>query len=227
MPSNDIEVLDANIIVLPAAPLTQLSQAPALFQSDELKSLMKTVTGAQVLQLDAASGNVAPMLSFESMRDQRIANIGANRIEVHDRSGSRDFNAESLVRIIQYLVRELEVTVGTLGANFDVTFPVPDGQNAARAIANALFSERKDYMLGAMQSLGGAGRLFLEQPDGVRYTIAIEPRFNSLETTDLFITSNANLATKEMPSGERLLQLVRDNCGVVEHVAHTLFSVSW
>jgi len=227
MSSNDIEVLDASVVVVPAAPLTQLAHVSALFQTDELKSLMRTVTAAQSLQLDAASGNVAPALSFESMRDQRVAHVGSNRIAVHDRTGDQDFDVEALAHILEYLVRELGVTVSAVGANFDVTFPVPGGKNAAQTIANALFKDRKSYLAEGMETLGGATRLFLSQSDGARYTVAIEPRFNSLEATDLYITSNANLAIEVMPTSERLVQLVRDNCGVVERVARSLFSVSW
>lgn len=227
MAGNEIEVLDANIVVLPAAPLTQLAKVPALFESDELKSLLKTVTGSQGLQIDAASGSTALMLAFESMRSQRIVNVGINRIEVHDRSGNREFDAEALAQIIDYLVRQLEVNITTVGANFNVTFPIPSGQNAARTIATVLFTERKDYVLDNMERVGGAGRLFLERSDGVQYSIVIEPRLQSLDTTSLFLASNANLVAKEMPSMETLVHLVRDNCRVVEHVARTLFSVSW
>src|SRR5258706_8242390 len=146
MSSDDIEVLDASVVVLPTAPLTQLAHVSALFQTDELKSLMRTVAAAQSLQLDPASGNVAPVLSFESMRDQRVAHVGSNRIAVHDRSGNRDFDVEALVRILEYLAREMEATVSAVGANYDVTFPVPGGKNAAQTIANALFKDRKSYL---------------------------------------------------------------------------------
>lgn len=227
MSTTDVEVLGTNIVVLTAAPLTDLAKAPALFESDELKPLLRGVTATQVLQIDASSGATAPMLAFESMRSQKIVNIGTNRIDVNDRSGDWDFDAEVLAHILEYVVRQLEASVRAVGVNLDLTFPAPDDQNSAQAIAKALFAKRKDYVLDDMESLGGTGRLILQQVGGVRYTVTIEPRFNSLETTELFMTSNANIATEEVPSVEGLAKLARENRRVLAHVAHALFSVSW
>lgn len=226
MSSSTIEVLDANVVVLLGTPLTQINAAP-LFQADELKPYMKGVSISQGLQLDTASGVLGPMFAFESMQSQRTVNIAPNRIEAHDRSGKAEFDADSLAKILSFVMREMGTVVTAAGANFEVTFTLSQEQTAAEAIASKLFRPGADYVPGEAQPAGGTGRIFLKGAGNVRYTIAIEPRLNNPDTSEIWMTSNANVITEELPSVERLAQLIRDNRGIIQHVAHSLFSVEW
>lgn len=227
MPDNEMEVLDANIVVLSSAPLAQIAKVPTVLESVDLKKYLKGLVPGQMLQVDATAGSAYPMLSFESMRNQRSVNVSANRIEIHDRSGNPDLDIEALAFIACYLVEQLEVSIRTLGTNFDVMFPAPGGQNAVQAISNALFREPRHYLADSARPIGGSGRFYLEQDDGVRYTVAIEPRFGNVEAADIFITSNANLVTEKAPTVDDLVHLVRNNRELVREATLSLFSVTW
>lgn len=224
MSSDNVEVLDASIVAVLRTSLTQIPQGSALFESEGLKQHMKSVTVSQALQLDATTGNIGPVFTFESMRSQKTASVGASRIDTHDRSGELRVEAKVLAEIISNLASVLGAEPSNVGANFEVTFRLPTEEIAAQRIAGELY--RRDYAPEGLQSLGAGARLFLSELD-VRYTIIIEPRFNSLETPEVFLTSNANLAAEAMPSIERLVELVERNCVVVQDLARDLFNVSW
>lgn len=226
MSSDQVEVLDASIVVLLKNPLAQIPQGKSLFEDDKLQRHMKSVTVSQALQLDPTSGNIGPMFAFESMRSQKTATVGASRIDAHDRSGKSQVEAEALAEIISGLVSLLGAEISNVGANFDITFSLPDEVNAAQRIEEVLFRQGKEYAPKGLRSIGATARLYFEETD-VRYTIIIEPRLNSVETTELYMTSNANVATEEMLPVDRLIQLIQRNCAVVQELAHGLFGVSW
>jgi len=226
MSSSTVEVLDANIVVVLSTLLTRIAAA-SLFESDELKPYMKGVSVGQGLQLDTTSGALGPVFAFESMRSQRAVNIGPNRIEVHERSGKLDFDSDDLAFILGFLVQRLEASVSNVGTNLEVTFTLPGEQTAAEAIAEKLFRQGTGHIPEETQPAGGAGRIFLKGAGNVRYTVFIEPRLNNPETREIWMTSNANIVTAEMPTPQELAELVRQNVRVMKQVAISLFSVSW
>src|SRR5947209_1756689 len=91
MPSDTLEVLDANIVIIPEGPLTQTVHSASLFEEGELASFIrKPVTVNPGLSFDATLGTTVGMYQFESMRSQKSINLSPWRVEVHDRSGEPD-----------------------------------------------------------------------------------------------------------------------------------------
>src|SRR6266700_3376045 len=119
MSSDGLEVLDANIVILPEEPLTQIGNVMSLFEESELTAFMrKPLTANQGLNLDLTLGAAVGTLQIESMRSQKTMSISSVRIEVHDRSGNRDLDSAQIPETMFALANALHIKrVKAIGAN--------------------------------------------------------------------------------------------------------------
>lgn len=119
MSSDMLEVLDANIVILPEEPLTQSVNAMSLFEESELASLLrKPLTVSQGLSLDAAIGAAVGTFQIESMRSQKAISLSPLRIEVHDRSGQLDLEKAQIPETMFALANALHVgRIKAIGTN--------------------------------------------------------------------------------------------------------------
>src|SRR5258708_20416831 len=91
MSTDGLEVVDANIVILPEEPLKQheIVNAMSLFERKELESFMrKPLTINQGLNLDLTLGAAVGTFQIESMRTQKTISLSAVPIDAHDRSGT-------------------------------------------------------------------------------------------------------------------------------------------
>ncbi len=81
MPGDELEVLDANIVILLEEQLTQIANPMTLFESGELASFMKKpLTANQGLNFDLTLGAAIGTLQIESMRSQKTISLSPVRI---------------------------------------------------------------------------------------------------------------------------------------------------
>jgi hypothetical protein len=226
MLSNGLEVLDANIVILFEEPPRQ-NMSIAWFEEGKFASLMQKPTISQGLTVDPTAGTTLSMYQIESMRSQKIINLSALRIEVHDRSGEPDLEKAQIPETIAVLVNALHVeSAKAIGANCEITFKLPEEDSASAVIAEKLLQKNFDFLPQHITPIGGTARLYLSDHSGTIYTLAFEPRGQDTKTNDLRMTCNANVSKPEDLSIERLRETFQQCYKVLFHVKESLFPAS-
>lgn len=226
MSSNVLEVLDANIIILPQEPLKQIANPVSLLEGRELESfLRKPLTISQGVNLDVASGVAIATFQIESMRSQKTISLSSLRIEVHDRSGEPDFEKAQLPETMVALVNTLPIgPIKAIGANWEVMFKSQEGVYAGTEIAEKLLRQDTNFLPQNMTIIGGAARMFLSDPSSsVAYILAIEPRGQNALTDELWMSCNANLNNVEDLSIELLKDMFQRSYRLLFEVKGSLF----
>ncbi len=225
MPSDMLEVLDANIVIIPEEPLTQTVNAVSLFERSELAPFMrKPLTVGQGLGLDVTLGTTTGMYQIESMRSQKTISLSPLRIEVHDRSGEADFERARIPETMLALANALHIgRIKAIGANWEVMFKSAEGVPASREIAEKLLQQDMSFLPQNMAPIGGAARLFLSDPSGEVYTLAIEPRGQNALTDELWMFCNANVNNPEALSIELLRAMFQQSYDLLFEVKESLF----
>ncbi len=225
MSSDGLEVLDANIVILPEEPLTQIGNVMSLFEESELTAFMrKPLTANQGLNLDLTLGAAVGTLQIESMRSQKTMSISSVRIEVHDRSGNRDLDSAQIPETMFALANALHIKrVKAIGANWEVVFKSLEGVTASAAVAEKLLRQDTSFLPQKMKLIGGAARVFLSDPSGIVYTLAIEPRLQNSQTDELWLSCNAQAANPESLSIELLKEMFQQSFHLLFEVKESLF----
>jgi hypothetical protein len=224
--SNDkLELLDANIVILPEEPLTQIANAMSLFEGGELASFMrKPLTANQGLNLELTLGAAVGTYQIESMRSQKTISLSAVRIEVHDRSGNCDLENAQIPETMVALANALHIhRIKAIGANWEVMLKLQEGEHASAAIAEKLLKQDTSFLPQNMRLIGGTARVFLSDPTGVVYTLAIEPRAQNPLTDELWMTCNANFTSPEALSIELLKEMFQQSYHLLFKVQKSLF----
>ncbi len=225
MSSDGLEVLDANIVILPEEPLTQIGNVMSLFEESELTAFMrKPLTANQGLNLDLTLGAAVGTLQIESMRSQKTMSISSVRIEVHDRSGNRDLDSAQIPETMFALANALHIKrVKAIGANWEVVFKSLEGVTASAAVAEKLLRQDTSFLPQKMKLIGGAARVFLSDPSGIVYTLAIEQRLQNSQTDELWLSCNAQAANPESLSIELLKEMFQQSFHLLFEVKESLF----
>ncbi len=228
MSSDMLEVLDANIVILPEEPLTQSVNAMSLFEESELASLLrKPLTFNQGLSIDAALGVPIGTYQIESMRSQKTISLSHLRLEVHDRSGEPDPEKTQTPETMFALASALHVErIKAVGTNWQVMFKSLKGVPGSTEIAKKLLREDTNFLPQNMKRIGGAVRMFLSDSSGVVYTLVIEPRGQDALTEDLWMSCNANLSNPEDLSIRLLKDMFRQSYALLFEVKTSLFPAS-
>jgi hypothetical protein len=227
-PSDTLEVLDSNIVILLEEPLTQIANPLSLFEGSELTSFMKKpLTPSQGINLDLASGATVGTLQIESMKSQKTISLSPVRIEVHDRSGNRDPESTQIPETMVALANALHIhRVKAIGANWEVMLTLQEGVLASKEVAEKLLQQGTSFLPQNMELIGGTARMFLSGSSGVVYTLAIEPRLQNPQTNELWMTCNANHPSLEALSIELLKEMFRQSYQLLFKVQESLFPAS-
>lgn len=224
MPDTLQEVIDVNLVAVPAVPLTQIANPRATLESDAFRQELRTpLTYNQGLIVDPAG---TTMLSYqiESMRSQKSIVISPQRIELHDRSGDLPAQTGILPDLMVRLLHALNIDdLKAVGANFDLLCRFgEDKGTAARAIANGLLQRNLGFLPSGVTLSGGSTRLFLSGEHGVKYIFVIEPRFNDVDTLDAFLSCNVEVAATEVPPVDQLTTIFQSGYGVLRAIVTNL-----
>ncbi len=229
MSSDNLEVLDANIIILPEEPLKQneIVNAISLFEGKEFVTLMrKPLTVNQGVNFDLTAGTDIGTLQIESMRSQKTISLSPVRIEVHDRSGELDFKKGRIPETMFALANALHIqAIKAIGANWEVVIELPEG-TASSVIANKLLQQNTSILLEGMKLTGGGARLYISGPSDITYTLAIDPRAQKPLANELWMTCNANLNNPVVLSIELLKDMFQQSYRLLFKVQETLFPAS-
>ncbi|SRR6266516_33477 len=225
MSDDNLEVLDANIVILPEEPLTPIVNAMSLFESGKLASLMrKPLTPSQGLNIDLVQGAAVGTFQIESMRSQKTISISQVRIEVHDRSGELDLERARIPETMVALANALHIEhVKAIGANWQVIIKLPEGTIASAEIAKKLLQQNTSFLPQNLGLVGGAARLFLSDPSGVEYTLAIEPGAQNPQTDELWMTCNANRTSPEALTIDLLKEMFQQSYHLLFEVKESFF----
>lgn len=223
MSSNGLEVLDASIVLLPDEPLRQ-NVSLVMFEEGELASLMRKPTINAGLTVDPTTGAALNLYQIESMRSQKTINISALRIEVHDLSGEGDLGKARLPETIVALANTLHIeSAKSIGANWIITFALPEEISAAEVIAGKLLQQNFSFLPEHITPIGGIAHLFLSDSFGMIYTLAIEPRGQDVKTNNLWMSCNANVSSPEDLSLERFTETFQRSYKLLFQVKESLF----
>jgi len=225
MSSDMLEVLDANIVIIPEVPLTLSANPLLLFEKSDLASLMhKPLTVGQGLNLDVTLGAATGSLQIESMRSQKTISLSPLRIEVHDRSGNADLEKAKIPDTIVALASAFHIErINAVGANWEVVFKSPGEISASAAIAKRLLQQDTSFLPQNIRPIGGAVRMFLSDDAGVLYTLVIEPRGLNALTDDLWMSCNAHVTISENLSIELLKEIFQQSYNLLLKVKESLF----
>src|SRR5713101_166338 len=155
MSDDNLEVLDANIVILPEKPLTPIVNVLSLFEGGKLASFMrKPLSPSQGLSLDVAQSAAVGTFQIESMRSQKTISISQVRIEVHDRSGEPDLERARIPETMDALANALHVKrTKAIGANWEVVIKLPEGLIASAIIAEKLLRQNMSFLPQNMKLL--------------------------------------------------------------------------
>ncbi len=223
MLSSGLEILDANIVILFEEPPRQ-NMSIALFEEGKLASLMQKPTISQGLIVDPTTGTTQNMYQIESMRSQKIINLNALRIEVHDRSGETDLEKAQIPETIAVLINALHIeSAKAIGANCEIMFKLPEEDSASSVIAETLLQKNFDFLPQHVTPIGGTARLFLSDHSGTIYTLAFEPHGQDAKTNHLRMICNANVSKPKDLSIERLRETFQQCYILLFNVKESLF----
>ncbi len=229
MSSDNLEVLDANIIILPEEPLKQneIVNVMSLFEGKEFAAfLRKPLTANQGVNFDLIAGTAVGTVQIESMRSQKSISLSPVRIEVHDRSGELDFEHARIPETTIAVANALHIqAIKAIGANWEVVIELPEG-TASSVIANKLLQQNTSILLEGMKLTGGGARLYISGPSDITYTLAIEPRAQKALTNELWMTCNANFNNPVVLSIELLKDMFQQSYRLLFKVQESLFPAS-
>lgn len=199
-PFPDAELLDASITAAPAGAIPTPSEIAARITASDLSPVMRPpVSMGQSITLDPTRG-ASPSVQLESMRSQKAVSISSLRLEVHDRSGSWNFANTDLPETIARLSEVVGIDeIAAVGASFEVTFDLPEGETAAQHVAARLFNG-DGWAPPGFTLTGGSGRLYFQRDDGAVFTAAAEPRLNDPNTRKVWMTSSFEIHVTHLPS---------------------------
>ena len=109
------------------------------------------------------------------------------------------------------------------GYNVELVFNQTSGSHSLRYLGDRLFHQR-NFATDGWNLVGGAGRLIFDSVDG-RWTIQLEPRFNSEETHQVFVNLNLHKAEQDLPQADEIRQSLTKVWNEV-HTLITRFDVS-
>jgi hypothetical protein len=229
MSSDNLEVLDANIVILPEEPLKQneIVNAMSLFEGKEFASfLQKPLTASQGVSLDLTVGTAVGTFQIESMRSQKSISLSLVRIEVHDRSGKLDFESARIPETMNAVANALHIqAIKAIGANWEAVIELPEG-TASSVIANKLLQQNTNILPQGMELIGGGARLYISGPSDITYTLAIEPRAQKPLTNELWMTCNANFNNPAALSIDLLKDMFQQSYRLLFKVQESLFPAS-
>src|SRR6266700_2813784 len=207
MLSDTLEVLSANIVILPEEPLKQIMNAISLFESRELAPFMrKPLTVGQGLNVDVALGTTTGMFQVESMKSQKTISLSPLRIEVHDRSGEPDLEKRRIPETMFALANALSIgRIKAIGANWEIMFKTLSGSPASKEIEEKLLLQDKSFLPKNLKPIGGAARLFLS------------------DLYDLWMSCNANRPIPEDLTLDSLREIYQQSYDLLFKVKETLF----
>ncbi len=90
------------------------------------------------------------------------------------------------------------------GYNIELVFNQTSGAPSLRYLGDRLFHQRS-FGADEWNLIGGAGRLIFDSGEG-RWTIQVEPRFNSEETHQVFVNLNLHKAEQRLPYTDEIRQ---------------------
>ncbi len=224
-----LEVLDTNIVVVPAAQFPPVTNIRTVFESEQFRELIQgPLSYNQGMIVDATTGAASLALQVESMRSRKVVALGAVRIEVHDRSGESSIEGMQLPEIAATILATFGIErqhIRALGANFEVTYRLAeDAGTAAHAIAATVLQSNLGILPDSVSVTGAGTRLFLSDNLSRAYTLAIEPRFNDRTSRDVFLSCNAEMVPSEDGSLENeITTLFYTGYSVLQEVAGRLF----
>ena len=112
-----------------------------------------------------------------------------------------------LSEIAGYAVQQTAPQEGApsaFGYNIELVFNQTTGAPSLQYLGDRLFHQG-NFGADEWSLVGGAGRLIFDSSDG-RWTIQVEPRFNSEETHQVFVNLNLHKAEQRLPPAEEISQ---------------------
>jgi len=220
-----LEVLDANIVIIPEEPLKQTVSGTSLFEQSEFASLMrKPLTISQGLSFDVSLGTTVGTYQIESMRSQKVISLSPIRLEVHDRSGESDLKKAQIPETMAAFMSVIHVgRIKAIGTNWEIVFKSPKVGSAGTAIAEKLLRQDTNFLPHNIKRDGGSVRLYLSDSSGTTYILALEPRGQNIQTDELWMSCNATVNYPEDLSIELLKEMFQQSYHLLFEVKESLF----
>jgi hypothetical protein len=207
----ELEVLSSNVVILPAG-LSPISAdtLESLKTSRLIKMLGRGAKITQGVVADIERGTVTTIV-VDGTQSRKLVTMSPLRIDVTDRSGSTDIEADQLLDITEELISFTGVKeIRALGVNFEAVLDTPHGETAGSFVARKFIVPSVTKLSTASQVSSLGVRLYFAAPNTHSSTLAIEPRFSDPAASELSITLNTNSDQSHVPDKVELLALYRE-----------------
>lgn len=188
------DLLTSSIVFLVAGQGTPQAELQKRLTSGEAsKRLGGRVTVTQGIVADSERG-VLPSFTIDNIRSRQTVVINPIRVEVHDRSGEMDLQKTRLVEMAGVALDIAGVeSVQAVGVNFEFALEEVSEERAGIGIAHRLLRPDLGPLPHGSRISGLAVRVFLTDTLGRTSTIAVEPRWNDVESSEISISTNTNM----------------------------------
>jgi hypothetical protein len=210
------DLISASIVFLLDEPIDSGQDISKLVRSEEFLQLIgRRIAYAPGIAPDA-QGGLKQSHTFESVQTHKVVAISPNRVEAHDRSGQDDMSSlAELAFGVQSLVGVKKVRA--VGVNFEIVLDDTSGA-AGKTIAQHVLSPALKSSTAGMTISGASAKFFLTDDDQTTGTLQIEPRWNDVNSPEIWISTNTNMMVSEIPTLEALNSLCAQARAVVAHV---------
>ena len=200
MPVSVQDILKVNIVLVNARLLGTANERT---QFSATTGAIPDAGGGLILA-DTGGGQLEQTVRFVVPRDRLAIEINARRIQVATEYPQTIDAVDMLGGLV---ARAIEATKApsppsSYGFNMELAYTVDmSEQPAAFAYLGRLFATGSDYGLGRL--VGGSGRMLFDDLDDqdVRWTAALEPRFNREDTNLIFLHLNKHVSKEgEFPT---------------------------
>ena len=210
------DVILSNVVILPTGLSITGTELQQRLKSPKLSKLVgRSAAITQGLVADLERG---PMVSFtvEGIHGQRAVSVSAVRVEATDRSGHVDLSRNGLDQLVGLLVELVDLQeIRAIGVNFETVMDAPDDEAAGAFIARQLASERI-RSLPFTSPLSGLGARLQFGNTGERTSIIrVEPRFNDLESSEIFVGINTNSDQTNVPTVSEIADLYNESLQLI------------
>ena len=202
MPAEIRDVLKINVVLVGIGLLNTPDEVHAF--SEAVATDVQMSEAGLVLGLPPALPELGRRLAIP--RERVTLDLSPARTVI-EREYPSEGDVSRLAEVAGYAVQHTapqEMPPAAFGFNVELVFNQTSGSPSLQYLGDRLFHQ-KNFGAADWNLAGGAGRLIFDSADG-RWTIQVEPRFNSEDTSQVFVKLNLHKAEQRIPHADEIRQ---------------------
>ncbi|MCS1407240.1 MAG: hypothetical protein M2R45_00397 [Verrucomicrobia subdivision 3 bacterium] len=200
MPTEVKDVLKVNIV---------FAGIGLLDNPDEINAFSQAVGAEVVTEMPLVPPGIGKRVSLQ--RDRIALEVVPNHRTTIEREYPAEKDLGRLAEVVDYAVSktDLQEQVPTaFGYNMELVYNQDTKSPALNYLGARLFAER-EFGADGWSLIGGAGKLVFDSKAG-RWSVQVEPRFNSEEDPRVFLNLNLHKAERRIPDRAEIEQTFQE-----------------